>query len=506
MVHYCKEREMKDIMKNKNNGFTLVEVVLSFVLISIISLLVGHTFTSAYVMSSKLEEMPKNYYKAQAEIEEEISILSDDINEFYNLDNEIKNKPDSEITPEMVARHNELEKKLAMYTKKPIELFGKDIDMYTFNNNQAKTKIVAGGVNFVSHNHTVPIINNVSINNGELDTYGLFEKCYDPYGHIDRKIYANVVFDNKNKSTIGGIHYDWYVGDKKYHTVPFIEGYKYSSNMFLNAFALFPSGFKLVEDSGSQNFLKIDESFYNRFVVCVATPISKDGSAGMPKVSNYVYVSGLPTTKLKANTLETKEDIVKMVIDPSLDSQHYTTEEEVELKEINSRYNFSGKTVKLYAEGSNYPKLNLVGSMTNTDFPSDVNKQFYTRYIKFDENSSMKTKNFDCKNNSYIYIVARDRNKNKEDFVFTGSASYGFQQNSGDIAMTGPSEEGWQIIRIALNGDSDCDGIVFGKSNVDIAEISVLSSINGDHVNERMVNYLSSKYSIDAEDIGQEFN
>ena len=496
------------MMVNKNKGFTLAEVVISFVLVSIIGLLVGHTFTSAYVMSSKLEEIPKKYYEAQKEIENEISILSDNINECYILENEMSGKSDDEIKQEDKERYNELVASLNNYSKQPIELFGKKVDLYTFRNEDADTKIVAGGVNFVSHNHSIPIIKSVSINSGDLDSYDMFEESYNPSESINNKIYAQVVMDTKNKSSLDKIVYEWYICDDRYHSVPFIEGYKYTSSKFLNAYPLFPNGFKHVDGLNElENYFKIDDDdYYNRFLVCVATPISKDGSAGIPKVSNYVYISGLPTTV--RDSQYSGKNLIEMVIDPSLESVNYTDDERVELNEIYSRYNYGENNVKLYAQGTNYPKLNLVGAMTNSEHEYEADDQYYSRYIEFDNNSSMKTKNLNgISGSTYLFLVARDRNNEKNDFVFLNSESYGFDNDSDNIIMTDPGDEGWRIIRIYMKYDRHFNGIVFGKSNVDIAEIIMTrNSRNFKDYNERMIEYLSEKYNIDVDEFEQELD
>lgn len=495
--------------KRKHYGFTIIEIVISFVLVSFVAISVGFVTTSSYNMSSKLSELQNKYYSAQNEVETEIQDLSDLLKAKYTLENEMRNDPEAANNPDNQEKLEALDDLLSAYQKREITLFDKEV--YTYNkkydpqdDDDNNINFNFGGVNFVSINNPVPIIDKVSLSiEGESSNQDY------SFNSVGKKIYAHPSYNLKNISHRNTETYRWYIcqqNDEKipdYHTAPYVEGYNYINSKNSNTiYSVFPNNFSLLPIPTHLDYMKVKEEYLGKFIVCVVTPIGDDGSMGEPKVSNYMYLSAMPT-KFSLDFVGSQiiTDRVTAVIDPSLLQIHYNRDGEESIDLITANNLISNGELVSY-DSAHHPKLSLIGSQTSTKpLPSEMDRG-YTRYISFDENTSLHSNNIKFGKFHRIYAVVRVRDDSEPNFIFSGGVGQildgksGFGNNCEEGCQVKKNE--WQVIQMKSPILSD-NSFEIGKCNIDLAELIIADTNMGWNADfsEQIVNYLKAKYKID---------
>lgn len=282
-------------MRSKNRrGFSLAEVVIAFVLISLLVLIVGGVMTSSYVLSAKIDQLPNTYYAAQDEVEKELDSLKALVKEKFRIQNELTNTPPGEISSELVRRLNDINKKLAVYQSKNVALFGKSVELFEFDYDQRsektdlQLKLRAGVANAESLERPVPIIDHVTISSAGGSVSN------EVYHAVGSNINASVQYNNKNYDYYFRSLYQWYVCTGDFHTSPYATDRAHEELLYGTVFAQYPDNFTLIPGSTGSS-ITIDESFAGKFLVCAVTPLSIEGKMGKSVVSNFLYVSALPT-------------------------------------------------------------------------------------------------------------------------------------------------------------------------------------------------------------------
>lgn len=463
-----------------HKGFTLMEVVIAFVLISFIIAMVGISVTDAYTISAKLKELPNTYYAAQDQTEREMDQLSAYVKEKYRLSNEILNTPPDILDPSLSGRLADINNELAAYSTETVTLFGKDVELYKFTTDYTSSTgqqitMHAGVANAELPERPVPIIDEVEVcKTGSTVTTDL-------YHSNGATLTAAVNYNSKNYSYHFKELYQWYVCTGNFHTAEFADGSRYVEGepLYSTVYTIYPNYFTLIAGANTDT-ITIDSSYYGKYLICVVTPLSIEGTMGNSVVSNYVYVSGLP---------ELSGGAYQMVIDASQISVNYNASEEVTLTSVESRFP-SGR--RLSASGGSAPKLSLIGATTDTDIASAITGEgSYSRFIRFTDATAMQSSGFSTSSNTIVLAVAKNNGRFDEDFLYANGQQGGFGTNLS--LSSGSGDSGWQIVAVSF--PSGCSSLEVGKCDVDIAELVVVSSPSGDDLN-RVWNYLSEKYRI----------
>lgn len=462
-------------------GFTLLEVVVAFMLISLITVMVVFAVTSAYTMSAKLKELPNSYYGAQDEVERELDKLSAYVKEKFRIQNELLGIPTADMDPVMVQRLAELNILLtASYENESVTLFGKSVDVFKFAKTHTaptgqNTTLHAGAVNFVSVNRPTPIIDKVEINAAGESVKG------DLYFGIGATVNAAVSYNSKNYAYRHTELYQWYVCTGSFHAADYIDGSHYEDeSQYSTVYTIYPSNFTLLPGATGASFT-VDARCEGRLLVCVVTPLSVEGTMGASRVSNYLYVSALP--RLTSGGY-------KMVIDPSLAPVHYTAEDVMDITQLESRYPGGAA---LTATGSGAPKLSLIGAPTDTALAlSPDGAGNYSRYLRFSEGAAMRSSGLSPVAGDLVFAVVRDRDGTQPDFLRVGGTGYGLTTNL--YSGSGAGDTGWRIVLMRLNNSgSDFE---LGNANVDVAELIVTDDIGTQ--SDAILGYLAAKYHISS--------
>lgn len=461
-------------------GFTLIEVVIAFVLISFIAAMVSLVVTSSYTMASKLKELPNSYYGAQDEVEREIDQLSSYIKEKFRIQNELLGIPTADMDPSMVQRLEDLNTILASYESETVALFGKSVDVFKFSKDHTaptgqNITLHAGAVKFVSIDRPTPIIDKVEINAAGASVGN------DLYFGAGTTINTTVSYNSKNYAYHYAELYQWYVCTGTYHAADYIDGSHYENeSQYSTVYTIYPNKFTLIPGANGASFT-VDASCEGKLLLCVVTPLSIEGTMGTSKVSNYLYVSALP--QLSGSNY-------RMVIDPSLAPVNYSASNLVDIGHIASRFPTS---VGLTAIGSGYPQISLAGAPTDTSLAlSYEGAGNYSRFLSFSTATAMQSSRLSLTTGDVVFAVARDRDGTLPDFLQTGGEAYGFTANLYSSSDT--SDTGWRIVAMQLENPDP--GFEIGKCNVDIAELVVVTAnIDTTEINA-VLNYLSAKYHI----------
>lgn len=460
-------------------GFTLIEVIISFVLISFITVMVSLVLTSSYTMASKLKELPNSYYAAQDKVERETDVLSSYVKEKFRIQNELLGVPTEDMEPSLVQRLAELDAILAAYENETVTLFGKSVDVFRFTKNHISPTgqnitLHAGAVNFVPVERPTPIIDSVEIHAAGASVENAL------YFGVGTTVSATVNYNRKNYFYHYTEFYQWYVCTGTYHAADYIDGSHYENEgQYSTVYTIYPQNFTPISGATGASFT-VDDSCAGKLLLCVVTPLSIGGAMGASKVSNYLYVSALP--QLSGSSY-------RMVIDPSLESVNYSEAEQIEIRRLESCF---PKWARLTATGSVSPLLSLAGAPTDTDLSlSDEGKGNYSRYLSFSGASAMRSSVF-LDAESMVFAVARDSDGTSPDFLHTGGESYGFGENVYASSNTG--DTGWRIVVINLEWYDNA--FTVGYCNVDIAEIVVTRGTKSNRNINAVLNYLSAKYHI----------
>jgi type II secretory pathway pseudopilin PulG len=466
---------------HKFKGFTLVEVIIGFVLLSFIIAMVSVVITSMYTLSSKLDELPNAYYGAQDQAERGLDELSSYVKQKYRLQNEINNTAPGDLDPSLYGKLADVNSKLAAYSKESFTLFGKNIDIYKFDvdytsaSNQNLT-LHAGVVNAETLDRLVPIIDSVTIKKAGA---GVSNELY--YGAGERAEVSSVAYNSKNSSYQFKELYQWYICTGNFHTALYADGAHFEDEpQYGNTiYTAYPNHFTLLAGE-TKSSIQIKSSYYGQMLVCVVTPLSRNGAMGESVVSNYLYISALP--RLNSGTY-------RMLIDASMTTYAYEGGGTVDLPSIQSRIP-SG--CSLVSSSGIKPMVDLNGAATDTDIlNSATGEGTYSRYISFSDSTAMRTNSFSSAGETIVFAVVKNNEFGDVDFISAGGMSAGLTTNSRKTSGSG--DTGWQLVEAVL--PDSCGSFEVGRCHVDVAELIVVSEASSSERND-IWNYLSQKYCI----------
>lgn len=459
-------------------GFSLAEVVIAFVLISFLALIVGGVMTSSYVLSAKIDQLPNTYYTAQDNVEKELDSLKDLVKEKFRIQNELTNTPPGEISSELVQRLNEVNEKLEGYQSKSVTLFGKNVELFEFDYDEEvdktglRLKLHAGVANAESLERPVPIIDNVTVSaaGGSLSN--------EVYHAVGSSINAAVQYNSKNYDYYFRSLYQWYVCTGDFHTAAYATEREYEELLYGTVFAQYPNNFTLIPGATGAS-ITVDESYSGKFLACVVTPLSIEGKMGKSVVSNFLYVSALPTLS-RGNYV--------MVVEPSITTCDYNPSDFVPIDRIQSRI---PTNTSLICTTSGRPTISLNGAVTDSDISlSATGNGNYSRYIHFDSGCMMRGGGLPYYGNTVVYVVARSNGSADVNFMISGGREMGFGDNESSLGAGGDS--GWQILSAQLEWSDD---FIIGGEDVDVGELILVSNPSSADTSS-VIQYLAQKYHI----------
>lgn len=460
----------------KRRGFSLAEVVIAFVLISLLVLIVGGVMTNSYILSTQLDKLPSAYYGAQDQVESELDALKDLVKEKYRLQNEITNTPPADLDPGLVTRLNDVNTQLSAYRSRSVSLFGKSVDLFEFecdytSPDGTELTLNAGTANAEPLERPVPIIDSVTIHaSGGAVSNELY--------HADgTTVYSTVSYNSKNYSYYFRDLYQWYVCTGDFHTTAYASAHEFEELLYGTVFAQYPNNFTLLPGETADS-ITVDSSYNGKFLVCVVTPLSIEGKMGQSVVSNYIYISNLPSLSSGSYS---------MVIEPSLTTYDYDSSGYVSIDQIRSRIPIGSR---LISTGSRRARVSLDGAVTDSDMAaSATGRGNYSRYIQFDTSSMMSGSGLSGYGRKVAFVVAKSHSGDV-DFMYSGWDSYGFATNGFSLGAGGDND--WFLLAAELSDPSDFS---IGGQNVDVAELILVNDPSSADVSS-VLSYLANKYHI----------
>lgn len=457
-------------------GFSLVEVILAFLVLSLLVMMVVGVVTSSYMMSAQLKELPNTYYRAQNEVEQEMDKLKKLVTEKYRIQNELLNVP--EIDPELSTRLSDINSQLSGYESSPVALFGKSVDVFDFKMEYVspggrELTLYAGVANTERLERPVPIIDKVTINVNGAPVEN------DVYNGIGAMVNVSVDYNSKNYGYYYRDLYQWFLCTGDFHTANYPSDDGQGELLYGTVFAQYPNDFTLIPSANGPS-ITIDSSYAGKFLLCVATPLSIEGKMGSPVISNYLYISGLPA--LSAGSY-------KMVLEPSITTYDYDPSNLVRIDQILSRKPAGGR---LLSVGTTRPAIDLSGAVTDTSLSASLTgRGNFSRYISFYSGSMMRASDFYSAGTTTLFAVVRNGEGTEVDFIRSGLITAGFATHS--FSSGGGGDTGWQILEAAL--PSNCSEFELGGCKFDAAELIVVSNASGSD-RTAIRSYLSGKYHI----------
>jgi prepilin-type N-terminal cleavage/methylation domain len=450
---------MKVFRLSDKNGYALVEVLVSIVLVALLATFVAVFMAYWQVVRTQSNDMTKALNKVQQLIEEDYSDVK------------------------LYIQSNNATWLAANTTQSTVSMFGRDIKVYSVSESvyddsgAAVITLTRGVANTYKVTPTIPQIASVSITANSADVDALYFAGTSSVASVKEPITLSVS-ENFKKYI-----YQWYVTDTYYHVLPLVGETALSEG---NVIPGCPINFNFL--SSEQNLTLTDLSqFKGDIIACLVTPGSKQGYMGDSVCSNYIYISPLPTLLTGSYFA---------LYDASLlgykDGYSYSaiSNDTLVLNQLTSEIaNSNGTYIKLSHTGKAY--LNTAGDNTASE---DTAIDYMSRYFHYTtgNKSTTASTSFSSGSKIYVYTVARNSDDSVGTFVSantTGLISYAADED-------GQVDDSWAIQsgNITLSSQTSLT-FTFGNMNVDIAEALIV--VNPSDADKTSIqNYLMAKYGI----------
>lgn len=409
-----------------DRGFTLIEIMIAIALLGILSMGMLSGLTAQYRLLKRTDQFTVNLGTAQQTMEQFIS----------NTKNELKSgsEPDGAQTYTLFAG-TAYERQVTGYPE-TISL-GSEGSLFTVVGSEVLDYPVASITNLqIQFNPTgsTAYIYNSSLYSG-ISSFTLS----DP--------------DNVNLTTI----YRWYVSRAGFNIpVPSdpddIEEVEIGSK-----YPRFPDDYTIIPSSNTTVLTNIISSYAGRHIICTATPAARSGKMGATKISNPLFISGLPV----------HDDLV-LHLDASMISGTAGDS-------VSSWNDISGQDNSASSIYYNTPTLQdtALGDITI----SGNWYHSYARYLTFDSGDQMKA--YVPRSGAYTcFVVARSIG----DSAFTV-----YQDDAADdyVHLVVPAHYYTPYVTISPS------------SSADIAEVILFSSSLSSDDAQAVVDYLKAKYNVE---------
>lgn len=457
---------MKRLLKTRK-GSSLVEVLISFVLIGVIILMVGGAVTSAYKTATVLQKYPAVYYKGQEAVENELDYLNKKITRKYLCEKELGTlvNPDPALAEELNGINEELEEGREKVT---VTLFGKNVTVYQFEkdcsiDSVGNVLLYAGTASGVRLERPVPVIDSVTANIVGQVPAGSY------YNAVGSTIVTEVNYADTNADYRYSELYQWYVSSGDQRTVWYDDGTPGPNELQHGSLLpVYPGNFTLITSERTSSIV-VTEEYKGKFLFCLVTPLSINGKMGDSVMSTPIYIDALP------------EGLnYRAVIDPSLMTLTYSADGKAKPANFES----TGAASGYFSRKEGEPYIDLNGTVISED------KDALTRFIHFELRQKLQaSSSLRSKTGDVVFAVVRTELTLGQDFLEAGR-KYGFLTNE---SITDPNLGGWRLIRMRIS-DKD-KTYILSNAQYDLAELIIVSN-PGDEGEARITEYLTNKYGI----------
>ncbi len=450
-------------------GTSLVEVMIGFVLIGFLVLLVCGAVTSTYKTAAAMQKMTGLYYKGQQQIEDELDLLEKNVTKKYLYEKELASgsTEDPALRKKLEDLNAEIEEGREKLT---VRLFGKDVTVYQFTReceieNVGKFSLSAGSASGVRLERPVPVIGSASIS---MIGAGQSPAIYNAEGQI---LSTNVTYDDYNLEYRYAELYQWFVSSGDQHGVYYADGTPGpDEGQHGTVMPIYPDDFTLIPSERTSS-MTVKSEYRGKFVFCLVTPLSVNGKMGASVMSNLVYVSDLPAGC-----------DYRAVIDPSLMPLVYEESGKSRAAVVDSTAAASGSFI--LKSGS--PFIDQKGETISENAGSA------TRFLRLETADAIRSgAGLTAKAGDKIFLVVRNRDVVRKNFLSAGAVSYGFGKNA---YCSDPTYSGWVLMRVDVESASAGSAYTL-TGRVDVAEMIVVSKTDAGKT-EELTAYFKNKYAL----------
>ncbi|MCQ2425123.1 MAG: hypothetical protein MJ070_03160 [Lachnospiraceae bacterium] len=517
---------MKRLTKFRK-GYSLVEILMSFALIGVLILMVGGAVTSTFKTATLLQKIPATYFSGQDAVENKIDFYEKKLLRKYNLEKVLaagglSDEEESRINAELTALVEEL---AAAGDGEEVEvgsttLFGKEVPLYKYKVTLNKTisrddleddydntvTLYAGTAGGVRYERPVPVIDTVTIS---IIGKGSAQEIFNAYSNTTAKV--SYTYADINETYQQTVLYRWYVSSGRQRAVWYANGLQGVPEEQLGALMpIYPADFTPVTASGNTEELFVTPDYKGKFILCVATPLSKNGKMGQEVASNLIYIDDIPVKN------SSNQDIkYRSVIDPSLMTLYHDSAADCVTIPVGSLLSTSAAPSTTSHDsgfstvtgiGYSAPYIDLNGAYI--DGAEDTKTRFI-HFVEDGDNHELIRSRFTYNANDVIFAVVKNNagEDTSPNFLKVATDHGLFTDTFGFAKMYktyGPNDRGWCIVRMDMNQYSNILLANFlslyyyvGDADVDIAELIVVSNPSSSEA-KQIAEYLGSKYNINT--------
>ena len=267
----------------KNNGFTIVEIIVALALLTIISTFFLFLIANHFGILNKTKAITEEVFLAQRDIEEEIDSVKQEIQEIINGNTPTDPRPLKDQTIFAAA------------------LGGIEVSYY-------ETEIdLNGRVYFTLVSNIKPEPLEI-IRLDSIDSKLLHNTNEVEYGYATTDFSIEGEFSNLNEFKYDHLlnQVEWYVSSEKYNmAMPKSASFNMEDDLVYNSFyfPIFPRDYEIIDNETIYKYgtsiVDFDRfaEFGGRHIVFAVTPAAKSGKLGEQLMSAPIFVSGLPSTE-----------------------------------------------------------------------------------------------------------------------------------------------------------------------------------------------------------------
>lgn len=501
---------MNNMIKNKiyklnNRGFSLVEILVSIVLLALLATFVAAFMRYWYNMRALSNLMTEALNVAQKEMEKKYDDYSVKINnnDVSGFDPEEVTAFDCNIFGKSVKVYavkeefnmSNLESADMYYDKYQV---GDEVSDYKFDNGYITLVRGIAYSNVVKK--PIPKIGSVTIDTD----YGDFDAVYFVGENAKASVKNIEMLDSSN---LYKYLYQWYEAFDRYHVLPLKgETMVGEGSVVPNC----PYDFNFINGANDTTLSNLAR-YKGKIIACLVTPGSSHGYMGNSVTSNYIYISPLPTLETAsyfalydASLISQKDGIM---IDPNSYNVILTNPLNNELKDFGGKdvkLNHSG-SVYLMTAGQNTAETKLENDDENPDEESDEQyEQYMTRCLEYTGTSYSTTDSFYFSNRTQITVFAVVKPNPPDDvddrkyLTIENGSVFGERDLLKTVLDENNNNGGWQI----QYKSTEVRGLIkfkLGGADVNIAELIIIQSPTGKDVSSdenKILNYLRLKYCI----------
>ncbi|MGL5439741.1 MAG: type II secretion system protein [Filifactoraceae bacterium] len=522
-------------MKSRK-GFTLMEVVMSFLIVSILFFLVMATLTGMGMQLKKERERTVFAFNEQGELEEKIAKVEKLISEKLKQE-EILNASGSlepDIKKDTEEKLEKIKAELSAYNSFIETVNNVDIKIYEVNVDHKNSegvkigKLSAWVLDRKELSFSMPEVDSIKIKffdepDNNIPKYG--------FNRVGKSMSSDVKY-GKNKDKLFTEQYVWYSSRPGFHMIePSSEKFKAEELLIGKVYPVFSRSYEYISEDGSsaqsekeKTLSEVKDNMKGRFIILGLRPTIREGKIGVESKSNSYYIANYPKNPIGA----LDSSLISDFPDNRKFEEVIGIDEKIYLKEI-PLYNIP----EIIVHGDKTGKIKYKGSEYDT----------YSRFFKFDSSSAYGIDLKDNLPNKYtIYIVCKEwgnastipivRGKgiiggrdSEFDFGFD-KFNYRFKEDDGSFNNyisigTGTKNENWNVMALSFSGsqvdiyknlekiesinlpanhfsksfDSNNEFILGNGAEIDVAEV-IIGKETGKNDVEEMITSLMNKYGL----------